>query len=1022
MSINITAKLQQGKLYFANLMDEYVDHSVYGIDTDDSLFCRANYAYNLIEALEYELAKGLTYEDEIIITLYGQLNCIVPIGYSTINIDESLITPNVNNDAFVAGPQGPQGAQGLVGPQGIQGAQGTQGFQGTQGVQGFQGTQGPTGPQGPQGTQGFQGVQGDIGPQGFQGVQGPQGFQGFQGTQGQKGDSGAIADYFAIQDTTTQTNPTANTPRAVKFDTVDLSNYFTLQTDTAVFVGTINNGGAGAGTVLTVTSVTSGTLRVGMVLTGGSITAGTFISAFGTGTGGAGTYTVSVSQNRTSATYTGTITSKIVAQNAGIFNVQFSAQVDKTDAGEDLVDFWFAKNGVNIDGSNGQVSVQGNAAKTLTSWNILISVAANDYIELYFASADVNIRLLAQTAQTSPFIHPSTPSVILTCTPVAGSIAGPQGPQGTQGAQGNQGTQGPQGANASISGTTNTVAKFTSSSAIGNSNITDNGTKVTIASDTDINGLIAGTATEVLPAGNTFSGQTVNLTSSANGSAFINRYTLNVNDDIYTVSGPTTGIQFVTVVNKNSGTISTGLGANVSTNITQNSSQAISYSNFLAGAGNGTGAGGFIALRSYQTAAGPLGNTFPVTDYYILDGAHSPLNVTNAYGLNVGSSLSGSSLTRAVNLNVTSGANKWNVYAGGTADNYMAGALGIGSTALTGYNLRVSRSITGATTSYGVHNAGPIQNDVTNVAAYYLSAVSQAAGGTLTTLIHYGATQATISGTVTTQVGFNVGNTLTGATNNYGFRGQIASGTNRWNLYMDGTADNYLNGVLAIGTLFPNSSAKLQVNSTTQGFLTPRMTEAQKNAIASPATGLIIYQTDGSIGLYSYNGTAWIQSTTGAQGPQGATGPQGPQGTQGPQGATGAQGPQGTQGVQGAIGPQGFQGTQGFQGPQGTPPPNTFNRQTASYTLVIGDAGKIVEMNVASANNLTVPLNSSVAFAIGTEIQVLQYGAGQTTIVATGGVTLRSNQGFLKIGNQYTGVTLVKVGTNEWYVIGNLVA
>jgi len=52
----------------------------------------------------------------------------------------------------------------------------------------------------------------------------------------------------------------------------------------------------------------------------------------------------------------------------------------------------------------------------------------------------------------------------------------------------------------------------------------------------------------------------------------------------------------------------------------------------------------------------------------------------------------------------------------------------------------------------------------------------------------------------------------------------------------------------------------------------------------------------------------------------------------------------------------------------------------------------------------------------------LQYGAGQTTIVATGGVTLRSNSGWLKIGAQYTGVTLVKVGTDEWYVIGNLVA
>ena len=101
---------------------------------------------------------------------------------------------------------------------------------------------------------------------------------------------------------------------------------------------------------------------------------------------------------------------------------------------------------------------------------------------------------------------------------------------------------------------------------------------------------------------------------------------------------------------------------------------------------------------------------------------------------------------------------------------------------------------------------------------------------------------------------------------------------------------------------------------------------------------------------------------------------------------------------------------------------NTFNRQTASYTLVLADAGKIVEMNVASANNLTVPLNSSVAYSIGTEIQVLQYGAGQTTIVATSGVTLRSKSSQLKIGNQYTGVTLVKVGTDEWYVIGNVSA
>ncbi len=98
----------------------------------------------------------------------------------------------------------------------------------------------------------------------------------------------------------------------------------------------------------------------------------------------------------------------------------------------------------------------------------------------------------------------------------------------------------------------------------------------------------------------------------------------------------------------------------------------------------------------------------------------------------------------------------------------------------------------------------------------------------------------------------------------------------------------------------------------------------------------------------------------------------------------------------------------------------TFNRQAASYTLVLADAGKMVEMNVATANNLTVPLNSSVAFPIGTQIDVTQYGAGQTTFVATGGVTIRSTNSWLKMNAQYGAATLVKVGTDEWYLFGNI--
>jgi hypothetical protein len=98
------------------------------------------------------------------------------------------------------------------------------------------------------------------------------------------------------------------------------------------------------------------------------------------------------------------------------------------------------------------------------------------------------------------------------------------------------------------------------------------------------------------------------------------------------------------------------------------------------------------------------------------------------------------------------------------------------------------------------------------------------------------------------------------------------------------------------------------------------------------------------------------------------------------------------------------------------------NRQTASYTLVLADEGKLVETNVASANNLTVPPNSSVAFPVGTQVLVSQYGAGQTTIVAGSGVTLRSSGTKLKLSAQYAIATLIKIATDEWMLSGDLVA
>ena len=88
-------------------------------------------------------------------------------------------------------------------------------------------------------------------------------------------------------------------------------------------------------------------------------------------------------------------------------------------------------------------------------------------------------------------------------------------------------------------------------------------------------------------------------------------------------------------------------------------------------------------------------------------------------------------------------------------------------------------------------------------------------------------------------------------------------------------------------------------------------------------------------------------------------------------------------------------------------------------TLVIGDRGKLVTTSNGSAQSITVPPNSSVAFAVGDSVQVAQVGSAQATIVAGSGVTLRSTPG-LKLRAQYSACTITKLATDEWLVSGDL--
>jgi hypothetical protein len=96
-----------------------------------------------------------------------------------------------------------------------------------------------------------------------------------------------------------------------------------------------------------------------------------------------------------------------------------------------------------------------------------------------------------------------------------------------------------------------------------------------------------------------------------------------------------------------------------------------------------------------------------------------------------------------------------------------------------------------------------------------------------------------------------------------------------------------------------------------------------------------------------------------------------------------------------------------------------INSQNSSYTLVLSDADKLVQMNVGSANNLTIPAS---IFAAGTQILLAQYGAGQTTVVAGSGMTIRSNEGKLKLNAQYSGATLIFISTTEAYLFGDIVS
>ena len=104
----------------------------------------------------------------------------------------------------------------------------------------------------------------------------------------------------------------------------------------------------------------------------------------------------------------------------------------------------------------------------------------------------------------------------------------------------------------------------------------------------------------------------------------------------------------------------------------------------------------------------------------------------------------------------------------------------------------------------------------------------------------------------------------------------------------------------------------------------------------------------------------------------------------------------------------------------------TLNAQTATYTAVLTDnRNKLVTMNVATANDFLIPTNANVAFPIGSVINVIQIGAGKTTIEAvTPGTTTISSTGATAtapdLRAQFSAASCIKVATDTWYVVGDI--
>ena len=223
--------------------------------------------------------------------------------------------------------------------------------------------------------------------------------------------------YGSFYDTTNQAGGSVTTEYPMRLAATDISSGVSVASRSAAFTGSI------ALTVLTVASGLTGLIFPGMLIAGTTVAANTYVVVQLTGTsGGLGTYTVSVSQTVTSRALTGAMATKLTVTDAGIYNLQFSAQFINSDTHDHDIDIWFRKNattptGAGIANSNSVFTIHsshgGIDGRLIAGLNYMIQLAAADFVEIMWNGNDLGISIATIAAGSTP-TTPQSPGVIAT--------------------------------------------------------------------------------------------------------------------------------------------------------------------------------------------------------------------------------------------------------------------------------------------------------------------------------------------------------------------------------------------------------------------------------------------------------------------------------------------------------------------------------------------------------------------------------------------------------------------------------